>query len=668
VTAAESNVNKEFFAQFLDDYFSECDEHLTVVRGALLAIESFVGQPRLDRELIDKLFRSFHTLKGISGMVGVHEAERLAHHMESLLRALREGQLILSPDGMDGLVEGTRAMEQVIVARRVEDPPPDISRALSRLEALISSVPQSDRPSAEEATVSTAPGREGTRLWRFEFTPSSSLSERGVNVNSIRSRLQGIGEIVRALPLVSAEGGVTFEFIVASAAGENDFTPWRDDGLTFAPSGMSGPAAPVPATDEGLSVASQLPALAPSNVVRVDLARLDELMRMVGELVISRSHLDDNLKRVENILPPAEWQALEENNLAFERQLRYMREGVMRVRMVPIGEVFERMHFVVRDLAREYQKTVRLELAGQRTEIDKLLVERLMEPLLHLVRNAISHGLEPESERVARGKPPEGVIALRASTAGEMIVIEVEDDGRGIDSEQVARRAREKELIAADAIDDQSRLLEIICEPAFSTREEADRASGRGVGMSVVRDTVVELGGTLALDTRIGRGTRFTIQLPLTLAITDVLIVDAGGQKYAVPQSSVREVIEIDPASVIALENNEVVRYRGSVLPILRLARLFGLNERSGRALYALVAVGQDPVAIVVDRLSGQREIVVRTFTDPLIRIAGITGATELGDGRVVLILDLPSLARAARHNRGDAAIQAENKTADEQG
>jgi two-component system chemotaxis sensor kinase CheA len=397
-----------------------------------------------------------------------------------------------------------------------------------------------------------------------------------------------------------------------------------------------------------------LPALAPSNVVRVDLARLDDLMRMIGELVISRSHLDDNLKRVEDSLPSAEWQALQENNLAFERQLRYLREGVMRVRMVPIGEVFERMHFVVRDLAREYQKRVRIELDGQRTEIDKLLVERLMDPLLHLVRNAISHGLEPESERVAQGKPPEGVIALRASTSGETVVIEVEDDGRGIDSEHVARRAREKRLIAADAIDDPSRLLDIICEPAFSTREEADRASGRGVGMNVVRNTVVDLGGSLALDTRAGRGTRFTIQLPLTLAITDALIVDAGGQRYAVPQSSVREVIEIDPASVTALENNEVVRYRGGVLPLLRLARLFGLKERSGRALYALVAVGgQNPVAIVVDRLSGQREVVVRTFTDPLIRIAGIAGATELGDGRVVLILDLPALARAARKTRG---------------
>jgi two-component system chemotaxis sensor kinase CheA len=654
VNAAESNINKEFFAQFLDDYFSECDEHLAIVRGALLAIEPFVGQPRLNRDLIDKLFRSFHTLKGISAMMGVQEAERLAHHMESFLRALREGQVSLSTEGVDALVENTRVMEQVIAARRVEQPPPDISKAVAKLEALVSGDSASDHTSAQNASVAAAPGREGARLWRFEFTPSSPLAERGINVNSVRSRLQAMGEIIRAVPLVSAQGGVAFEFIVATAAGEGDFAAWREDGLTFAPSETQGPAVSEQDKGEDSPIDSPLPALAPSNVVRVDLARLDDLMRMIGELVISRSHLDDNLKRVEDSLPSAEWQPLQENNLAFERQLRYLREGVMRVRMVPIGEVFERMHFVVRDLAREYQKRVRIELAGQRTEIDKLLVERLMDPLLHLVRNAISHGLEPESERAAQGKPPEGVIALRASTSGEMVVIEVEDDGRGIDSEQVARRASEMGLIAADAIDDQSKLLEIICEPAFSTREEADRASGRGVGMNVVRNTVVDLGGSLSLDTRRGRGTRFTIQLPLTLAITDALIVDAGGQRYAVPQSSVREVIEIDPATVTALENNEVIRYRGGVLPLLRLARLFGLKERSGRALYALVAVGgQNPVAIVVDRLSGQREIVVRTFTDPLIRIAGIAGATELGDGRVVLILDLPALAHAARKTRG---------------
>jgi two-component system chemotaxis sensor kinase CheA len=332
-----------------------------------------------------------------------------------------------------------------------------------------------------------------------------------------------------------------------------------------------------------------------------------------------------------------------------------MREAVMRVRMVPVGEIFERMRFVVRDLAREYQKKVRLEISGQGTEIDKLLIERMMDPLVHLVRNAISHGLESAAEREAAGKPEEGSIALRAFTAAEMVVIEIEDDGRGIDRERVAERARGMGLIKGfatgllteDATLDDAALLELICSPGFSTRDEADRASGRGVGMAVVKETVYGLGGTFALQSKAGRGTRFVIELPITLAIADALIVSAGGQRFAVPQSSVREVLEIDPASIKVLENNEIVHYRGGVLPIVKLGRLFDLNEKYERVFHAFVTgAGENAVGIAVDRILGQREIVVRAINDPLIQVAGIAGATELGDGRVVLILDAAALVK----------------------
>jgi two-component system chemotaxis sensor kinase CheA len=281
----------------------------------------------------------------------------------------------------------------------------------------------------------------------------------------------------------------------------------------------------------------------------------------------------------------------------------------------------------------------------------------MMDPLLHLVRNAFSHGLEPAAERALQGKPVEGLIRLRAFTSAEMVVIEVEDDGRGIDRERIIERAHLAGLMTEGARIDDEALLDLICSPGFSTREEADMASGRGIGMSVVKNTVLGLGGTFTLDSEVGRGTRFTIQLPVTLAIADALIVTAGGQIFAIPQSAVREVMEVEPQSVKTFENNEVIHYRGGVLPVLRLARSFGLDEKFNRVFHAfVVGQGLGAAGIAVDRILGQREIVVRAINDPLIQVPGVTGATELGDGRVVLILDVAALVKQMRTRSGGAS------------
>lgn len=657
----KSELNSEFFTEFLDDYFAECDEHLAVARRNLLALERLLNQSGIDRSLVDELFRSFHSIKGISGMVGLREAEQLAHHMESYLRALRNGQQILSPEGMDALIAGTKLLEHIIRQRRARIPVSDITRVVKQLEEVVSEISPAGSGSvgSDPSPGSTMDQHDiarldavenGRRTWRFEFVPEPALAERGINVNVIRARLQEIGQLIHAAPRVMAHGGIAFEFLVSSSAEESAFAAWSDDGLIYkldeTPAGIALTGSDEPEVAPHPASRSR----ASSQLVRVDLGRLDDLMRMVGELVISRSRLDDQVKHLEPVLDAPAWRPLQETSLAMERQLRDLREGVMRVRMVPIGEIFERMQFVVRDLAREYQKTVKLELRGQQTEIDKFLVERMMDPILHLVRNAVSHGLETASERIASGKRPEGRIALRASAAAEMVVIEIEDDGRGIDADQVATHARATGLINADTELDNAAVLDLICAPGFSTRIEADRASGRGIGMNVVNNTILGLGGSLQLNTEAGRGTRFTIQLPLTLAIADALIVRVGDQRFAVQQTSVLEVMELDSSQVKVLENNDIVLYRGVALPLLRLARLFGIGEKAANTFHAFV-IGSalNPVGIAVDRILGHREIVVRAISDPLLQVAGIAGATELGDGRVVLILDPTALARSAR-------------------
>ncbi len=630
----------EFFDQFLDDYYAECDEHLVSIRRALVLLEDDIGAAAIDRPLLDGLFRSFHTLKGISGMVGLTAAEQLAHHLESYLRELREGTLVLREPGFEALAAGVSSLQAVINARRQDQPIPSVDEVADRLQA-VSSAPVSSAPQTPETPESDV----SITRWLVEFTPTAELAERGVNVNSVRARLQELGQLTQAKPVVKGAGEIAFEFIVATAADETALASLKADGLTFKPAPVEPAARP--------REAQVVPTIAPASVVRVDLDRLDDLMRIIGDLVISRTRLEDQLAELKRATPATVWRPLHETSQNISRQLKHLRESVMRVRLVQIGETFERMTFVVRDLARESGKKIIVQLSGGQTEIDKFLVERIMDPLMHLVRNAVSHGFEPVAEREAQGKRSEGLLSLSAMTAGEKIIIKIVDDGRGIDRNVVLKRAKAKGLSYGDAAVNDSALLDLICSPGFSTRDEADRESGRGVGMDVVKRALEDLGGHLSMTTKVGEGTAFTIELPLTLAIAEALIVSVNGQRFAVPQSAVREVLEVESASTKVLENNEIISYRGRPLPLLPLARVFEMDSQRGAAFHVLV-LGEDSnaVGLAVDRILGQREIVVRAIKDPLAQTKGIAGATELGDQRVVLILDIGELRQFALKSR----------------
>src|SRR5262245_21908704 len=416
----------------------------------------------------------------------------------------------------------------------------------------------------------------------------------GLGVDAIRRQLSAIGTIVSAVPDVRPDGAIAFRFRVTSNAPAAVFEALRGDGVVVEQvqaedghkeTGIAGRLEEAP-VDSG--------SVSPSHVVRVDLSRLDELMRNVGDLVISRARLTDSLARIESFVPGSLWRTIQENTIAIDRQLRTLREGIMRVRLVPIGEIFRRMPFVVRDLARETGKKVKLELQGQSTEIDKYLIERMLDPVVHLVRNAVSHGLETADERIARGKRPDGTIRLSASTAGETVSIEIADDGRGIHAAAIIARAHAIGLPVLTETPDAATLLSLICAPGFSTRSDTDRASGRGVGMAVVKSTVEQLAGMLSLETEPGAGTRFIIQLPLTLAIADALVGRVGEESFAVPQGAVREVIDVAEGDIRTVEENEIVPYRGGELTVVRLSRLFGIEGRPrGRAHPVVVGGGR---------------------------------------------------------------------------
>lgn len=636
---------RDLLDSFMDDYFAECEEHLTAARQNLLLLEPAVGhEPPAD--LIQELFRGFHSLKGISAMVELREAERLAHEMETCLSDVRDRRIGLTLPLFEALVSSTNALETVIAARRAGAAIPSIDQHLAALFG-VAATGSGGRGVASPPRDPARPPRSVTKV---TFSPSADLVARGIKVDTIRARLADMGRIEEVAPRVTSSGAIAFEFLVSGLA-EDALRDWRQDGIAYEHVLSNSAPADVDDTQGGTAaaVASETTSSSAS-FVRVDLARLDHLMLLVGDLVVARARLEDTLTRIEPLIPAAEWRDLQEGNEAMERRLRDLRDGVMRVRLVSVSEIFRRMPFVVRDLARDSGKRVRIDLAGQSTEIDKFLIERMVDPILHLVRNAVSHGIETPEERIAAGKPPDGTIRLCAMTVGESVVLEVTDDGRGIDAVSVAQRARAAGLKVPDADFDARALLDVLCSPGFSTRDEADRASGRGVGMAVVRENIQELGGTLSLETALGRGTSFKAVLPLTLAIVDALIADVGDRTFAVPQSGVEEVAEVDPAALRLIENNELMVHRERVLPVVRLARLFALEAAPRRQLHALVVgVGSNAIAILVDRIACQREVVVKTLRDPLVKVAGVSGATELGDGRVVLILDVSALARTLR-------------------
>lgn len=652
----------------LDDYVAESDENLSAARRLLLDLETFPELAAISRDKIDSLFRYFHTIKGLSGMVGARAAEGIAHQLETYLGSIRKGQRSLSAPGVDILLDGIGFLETAIAAFRESRPEPDTSPLIARIATFLPEripdskvmVPPSDNPpeppnlgslsTDQQARLEAAVAR-GDRPWRITFVPSADFATRGVNVNSVRKRLQAAGEILHAEPAAIPGGGVQFRFVLI-ASHETEMKGWDADGLTVEPYVPPTRAAETASPQAGVTLVSP-------NLVRVDLGRLDDLMRAVGEMVQSRARLENDLARVTQYLPSRERRRLEETAQLIERQLRDLREGVMRVRMVPIRDLFARMRLVVRDLTRETGKDIELIVAGEDTEIDKFVVERMADPLLHLVRNAVSHGLEMPSHRVTAGKSPRGRLTLRAAAIGGTITVEVEDDGRGVQVEEVFAHARTIGLVPQDAPIDPTAVLDLICAPGFSTRDEADLSSGRGVGMDVARRSVERLGGSLAMDSHKGAGTRITARLPLTLVIADVLTVSVGNQTYAIPQTAVREVVPVEPSSTTILENNELIRYHGGVLPLLRLNDVFHAPSWVGPFVALVIGEGSATVAIAADRAIGLREVVVRPMADFLIQVPGIGGATELGDGRPILILDPAGLARFARRRTARSYAQA---------
>jgi two-component system chemotaxis sensor kinase CheA len=641
-----SESSNKFFDEMAEDFFAECDELLGVIKGDLLKLDKSGGKEKAQKSLLEELLRSLHTLKGLAGMIGAEGLMTLTHGIENYLKSVYQEDLLISSADLDILFKSAGMIEKHLESLRYKTAPPEIDEILISISSMYVGDSGKELPVSDDADENSianenvsSSANHGERIWKFVFHPSKELYDEGININIIRSQLGSLGTILYSLPRTDEDGKISFEFSVSTDKPESEFSQLIMKGISYEPGEIS----PSEDTREDKSAQGRIQ----KNIVRVDLAKLENIMRSVGDLVISRSRLNEILKS--RTVQNDDENALQEINSFMERQIKSLRMGIMDLRLVSIGESFERLQFAIRDLAGKSKKILKLRMEGQGTQIDKFIMDKMFDPLLHIVRNSISHGIETRGEREAAGKSPEGNLLLKASASGNSVIFEIADDGQGIDRDAVRDKAIRSGIISADTIPDNDLLITIIGTPGFSTREKSDVISGRGIGMDVVLKAVDELRGSIQLETEKGIGTRFLIQLPLTLSIVDALIIKSGNNTFALPMPLVNEIIRFNTDELIRYEGNEMIPYRDFVLPIIRLDEFFGYTQaRNGQADAIVTGTGRSTAGIMIDSIIGQREIVVRSLSDPLVKVEGISGATDLGEGRIVLIIDAAEILRAS--------------------
>ena len=698
-------------SQYKDLFITEAQEHLDALNKFLLSLEN--DPTNLD--VVTEIFRSAHTLKGMSATMGYDQLTELAHEMENLLEHLRTGDTPVTtsvvdtlfacfdtlgaiinaiaedrPEEIDfsGLVSEIRSVteepvaaqpapeERVVVEPVVEEaappePPPEPEPVPAEEEEPALVPPTAEEPAPKEEpkpAVEAATGVlevdendlrkyaaiPGTRIMLLTVELDKECLLKSVRVFMVFKKLAQMGEVLGSMPPVEALEDEKFgsSFQVAIATHE---TGERIEKALLAiaeiakvtvvtvhePKEVAGTGSTLSAAKAG-DKAAPLSVARKTQSVRVNIARLDTLMNLVGELVINRTRLAQ-IASSSNI--PDLREALDQTS----RLTAELQDEVMKTRMVPVEHVFNRFPRMVRDLARTQDKEIDFVVEGKEIELDRTILDEISDPLIHMIRNAVDHGIASPQRRSEQGKPSRGTVKLSAYRDRNYVAVEVEDDGEGIQPERVFDKALQKKLITEEerrglTSDD---VLRVLCLPGFSTSEQVSGVSGRGVGMDAVKSKAESLGGFVLLDFEPGRGTRVTLKLPLTLAIVQALMVEVAGETYAVPLGTVRETHVISPEDIRTVQSHEAIFLRDETIPLLRLDRLLECSyELNGAEPFPVVIteIGPRLIALGVHSLIGQQEIVISTLDKFLKRVEGFAGATILGTGRVALILDIPSL------------------------
>jgi two-component system chemotaxis sensor kinase CheA len=672
VSDPRDNVQQEFLAEA-----HELVEALS--RDLLLLDEAHHRGERIEPALINEIFRSVHTLKGIAGMFGYKHVGSVAHALEDLLDDLRLGRTPVGSQLLDVLFDSVERFQRLLA---LEDPqsPEEEAGVQSYITAIRSIGAETaeeegdplEKYAIEPAVLSVlteyeehrlrACIREGLRLYRLRA--AFDLTAIDDSIETLRDAVSDDAEIITYLPSMEGGNDDTIELVVLLASrvpeqelkthfegryGTVEAIEERTHLPTLPPRLTSIPSAAVSMGPQSEDEQSQASLRSVANSVRVNIRKLDHLMNVVGELALVRSAVGRIVDRLKGeSMHRQSLMDLDRIGRGFERQLAELRTGILDVRMVPLGQVFNKLARIVRQAARERDKQVRLVVTGASTEVDKLIVEELTDPLMHLVRNAIDHGIERVDERTRAAKPAEGTLALNAYHKGSNVVIEVEDDGGGMDTNRLRETAVSRGLLSPDVSQELSRqeVLNLVFLPGLSTSSEITDLSGRGVGMDVVKTNILRMGGMISIASEQGIGTKITVTLPITLAIIRGLIVTVASRTFALPITAVREAIPYVPEEVRTIQGREVITLRGETLGLCDLARLFGFRDPSQREGRFVVvgSMGNRELGFVVDELIGQEDVIIKPLGKSLSSVHGFAGATDLGDQKVALVLDAPAL------------------------
>ena len=653
--------------QFHKTFFEESREGLDAMEAALLALDS----GSTDHELVHTIFRAAHSIKGGAATFGFADVAAFTHVAESLLEEVRSERRVVDSGLIELLLRSVDCLRAMLDRSSLGQPVADAESEALRVE-LVRLVSGEVAAPASAAAPAAAP----VSGWAIGFTAMPHLLQTGNDPLRLFRELQQLGrlEVVRAFVTDSAPAqlaeldpsqchlGWELRLHGAVARGDVDAVfDWLDGDceLTVAP--LVDVAAALPPTpDVPMPAAAVTPrpvretaaASTEGSSIRVGIDKVDALINMMGELVITQSMLSD----IGEHFHPSQLERLREGLLQLERNTRELQESVMRIRMLPIGSVFNRFPRLVRDLERKLGKQVKLELHGEHTELDKTVLEKIGDPLVHLVRNAIDHGLESPEQRRAAGKNETGTLRLDAYHEGGNIVVQISDDGAGLNRAAIVAKAEQRGLIRPGQEVDDAEVAELIFQPGFSTAAQATDLSGRGVGMDVVRRNVRDLGGSVGVRSQSGKGSVFTIALPLTLAIIDGLVTAVGEERYIVPLISIVESLRLRPEMVRKIAGGgEVFHFRNEYLPIMRLHRAFGCNAAITEIERGIVVVVEEEgrrVGLLVDDLLGQQQAVVKSLEAHYQRVQGISGATILSDGSVALIVDVCGVVRLGQRSK----------------
>jgi two-component system chemotaxis sensor kinase CheA len=686
-------------SQFRQTFLLESADHIASMESGLLELRSSPA----DIELLNSIFRAAHSIKGGAGSFGMMSLVRFTHSLENLLDRLRSLEIQATDEVIDILLRSIDVLRALLDADAAAAMPADALELAEQIAALTPAEPAAAEATPEEAQLPIEDGRE-IKLYKVEFCPDRELFSSGTNPIVLLRNLAALGTVscchlhTEDLPALAdldpAQCYLSWTVELASRCAEEELREvfeFVDHLAEIRISCLDAPQEPSSALAENSTTALELAtssaledqpllverrkapaadrrqstvadrrqspakpaASGDSGSIRVAIDKVDRLIDLVGELVIAHVMTAQMVEDFEPSCLPK----LREAVAAMERNTRELHERVMGIRMLPVGTLFQRYTRTVYDIAKATGKQIRLELNGEETEIDKSMLELLGDPLIHLIRNAADHGIESAEERKAAGKPEEGVITLRAFHRAGRIVLEISDDGAGIDTDKVRSKAIERGLIGPDSQLSNEQLQMLIFEPGFSTSEIVSDLSGRGVGMDVVKRNVQQLNGTVALASEKGHGSTVTIELPLTLAILEGLLVRVGDRTLVLPLLSVIETVPLRNEQIVRVaEKGEVVLIREQSIPLLRLSKFLGLaqdaastdqasEKDASRRLAVIVEAGKRKVGLVVDELLGQQQVVVKSLERNLHRVDGIMGATILGDGCVAPIVDVGGIA-----------------------